>query len=59
MSELHRPTIDQERDDDGQTKWRWRCCCLTKNGRRRAGQWTWQSENVAYRAWMKHAGLRT
>lgn len=34
----------------GWEQWRWLCSCST----RRRGQWTAQSDSVAYHAWLKH-----
>lgn len=46
--------IDEERDNDGYTRWRWVCSCSTKSGRNRKGAWNYQSDNVARVAHESH-----
>lgn len=47
--------IDEERDGDGYTRWRWVCSCTTRTGRNNVGQWNYQSDNVARVAHQRHA----
>lgn len=51
----HRYQLDADYVDEwtetSDERWRWLCAC---GGR---GRWTFQSPNVPYHAWRKHAGL--
>lgn len=46
--------VDEERDSDGYTRWRWVCTCTTRTGRNIFGRWNYQSDNVARVAWQQH-----
>lgn len=50
--------VDEERDADGYTRWRWVCSChdFSRGG---LGRWNYQSDNVARYAWQRHVERST